>query len=227
MTDDGRAAMVEYAASLERIAKLEGELKEAIDQEAETAQRFDSERRRRAALDQQLREAREEATRLILNEASQTRNALSTEGEEFLRASRVAADREADQVTKHASDKADEMIALARRKAMEIVDAGREEVRALTDDAARQMAYLDTEHRKLTHRLGVMEVIHDELQATLKLVRRPSSSSPKARSRNSSTHEIASRRWSRVLSSGSKVEGADPEEVGARIRNLSHGTNGE
>ncbi len=162
--------VVRYAASEEHIAKLEGELQGAVDQEAETAQRFDRERQRRAALDQQLREAREEATRLILNEASQTRNALLTEGEEFLQASRVAADREADQVTKHASDKANEMIALARRKAMEIVDAGRDEVRALADDAARQTADLDTEQRELTHRLGVMETICDELRATLKLV---------------------------------------------------------
>ncbi len=162
--------VVRYAASEEHIAKLEGELQVAVDQEAETAQLFDRERQRRAALDQQLREAREEATRLILNGASQTRNALLTEGEEFLQASRVAADRESDQVTKHASDKADEMIALARRKAMEIVDAGREEVRALADDAARQMADLDTEQRELTHRLGVMETLCDELAATLNLV---------------------------------------------------------
>jgi hypothetical protein len=32
------------------------------------------------------------------------------------------------------------------------------------------MVDLDTEHRKLTHRLGVMETICDELRATLKLV---------------------------------------------------------
>ncbi len=227
MTDDGGAAMVEYAASQERIAKLERELKEAADQEAETAQRFDRERKRRAALDHQLHQVRGQATSLMLDEASRTRNALLAEAAEFLQATRVEAEREAGQVTKHASDKADEMIALARRKAMEIVDAGREEVRALADDAARQMANLDTEHRKLTYRLGVMEIIQDELQATLKLVRRPSSSSPKARSKNSSTRKIASKRWSRVLSSGSGVEGADPEEVGARIRNLSHGTNSE
>ena len=223
MTDDGRAAMVEYAASLERIAKLEGELKEAIDQEAETAQRFDSERRRRAALDHQLHQVRGQATSLMLDEASRTRSALFTGAVEFLQATRVEAEREAGQVTKQAFEQANEMIA----EGVAILDAAREEVRTFEHDAAQHMAYLDTEHRKLTHRLGVMEIIHDELQATLKLVRRPSSSSPKARSRNSSTHEIASRRWSRVLSSGSKVEGADPEEVGARIRNLSHGTNGE
>jgi hypothetical protein len=34
-------------------------------------------------------------------------------------------------------------------------------------------------------------------------------------------------RFSRVLSSTNSVEGADPEEVEARIRNLTHGTNSD
>jgi hypothetical protein len=42
------------------------------------------------------------------------------------------------------------------------VDAGREQVRALEDDAAR--------HREFTHRLGTLETKCDELRATLKLV---------------------------------------------------------
>ena len=162
--------MVEYAASEEHIADLEGELKEAADQEAETAQRFDSERQRRAALDQQLHEAREEAARLMHEEASQTRAAVVAEAEEFLQAARVEAEREAGRVTKQASEQANEMIAIAKREAVAIADAGRDEVRALEDDAAQRMADLDTEHRKLTHRLGVMETICDELAATLKLV---------------------------------------------------------
>jgi cell division septum initiation protein DivIVA len=62
------------------------------------------------------------------------------------------------------------MVAIARREAVAIVDAGRDEVRALEDDAARRVADLDTEHRKLTHRLGVMETICDELRTTLNLV---------------------------------------------------------
>ncbi len=36
--------------------------------------------------------------------------------------------------------------------------------------------------------------------------------------------EIESKRWSQVLWSGSAVEGADPDEVEARLSNLSHGT---
>ncbi len=162
--------VVTYAASEEHIAKLEGELRGAVDGEAETAQRLDSEHKRRAALDQQLYEAREEAARLMLEAASQTRTAVVAEAEELLEAARVEAEGEADQVIKHASDKADEMVALARREGMAIVDAGRKEVRALKDDAARQMADLATENRELTHRLGVMETMYDELVATLKLV---------------------------------------------------------
>ena len=162
--------MVEYAASEEHIADLEGELKEAADQEAETAQRFDSERQRRAALDQQLHEAREQAARLMHEEASQTRAAVVAEAEEFLQAARVEAEREAGRVTKQASEQANEMIAIAKREAVAIADAGRDEVRALEDDAAQRMADLDTEHRKLTHRLGVMDTLYNELQETLKLV---------------------------------------------------------
>jgi hypothetical protein len=334
--DDEGAGLVEDAASEERIANLEGELKEAADQEAETAQRFDKERWRRAALDQQLHEAREETARLMLHEASQTGSAMRAEAVELLQASRVQAEREAGQVSKRAFEQANEMIAIARREAVAIVDAGRDEVRALEDDAARQTADLDTEHRKLTHRLGVMETLCDELVATLNLVAEiavkelvetqdslkqldlrdteeppaepnsepstPSSApqgellgsgQPKA---NRSVHqaraeasrerdqlerppqfvvpesdddrreELAAivddrdleqrrsrqRRWltfnrkdrdsrqnrarqaeaiserlGQVLSSGNAVESADPEEVDARLRNLSHGTNGK
>ena len=56
--------------SQESIADLEGELKEAADVEAETAQQLDAERVRRAALDQQLQKARKETTGLILHAVS-------------------------------------------------------------------------------------------------------------------------------------------------------------
>jgi len=124
----------QMVASEEHIANLEGELKGAVDREAETAQRFDSERQRRAALDQQLHEARKEATIRMLHKASQTRNALLAGAEELLQASRVQAEREANEI------------------------------------AAQRMGDLDTKHRELTHRLGVMETTYDELVATLKVV---------------------------------------------------------
>ena len=309
--------MVEDAAYEDRIAMLEGELRGAVDQEAETAQRVDSERQLRAALDQQLHEAREEASRLRLAEA-----------EEFLQGARVEAAREADQITKHASDKADEIVVVARR------NAGREEVRPFEDEAL-QNADLATEHRELTHRLGVMETVCDELVATLKLVaeisneelvetqdslkqldpretqqppaepngkettpgsappgdlldseqaktdrlvdeaRRVASKEPDqlepspvsvpesdddggeeltviiddrdleprrsrfekwrklnrvdrdSKKKRARQDEAISERFSRVLSSSNGVESADSEEVEARIRNMSHGTNSE
>ena len=137
----------QMAASEEHIANLEGELKEAADQEAETAQRLDSDRQRRAALDQQLHEARKETTIRMLHKASQTRNTMVAGAEELLQASRVQAESEA----------------------VAIVDAGREEIRALEDDAAQRMADLDTEHRKLTHRLGMMKTMYAGLRETLKV----------------------------------------------------------
>jgi chromosome segregation ATPase len=160
----------QVVASEERIADLERKSGEAADQEAETALRLDSESKRRAALDKKLHQAREEAARLILDEASQTRGAVRAEAEELLQATRVEAERESGQVTKRAFNKANEMIAMARREAVAIVDAGREQVRALEDDAAQRMADLDTEHQELTHRLGIVETTYDELLATLKLV---------------------------------------------------------
>ncbi len=42
---------------------------------------------------------------------------------------------------------------------------------------------------------------------------------------NRARHErVTSKRLRQVFSSGNRVEGADPEEVEARLRNLSHGT---
>ncbi len=169
MKDEG-ATSVASAASAERIATLEGELTVAVDQEAETAQRLDRVHKRRSTLDQQLHEAGEQATLLMHEEASQTCTVMVAEAEEFLEAARVEANREADQVTRQASAVADEMVALARRKAMAIVDAGHDEVTVLVDDVPGGIADLNTEQRELTRRLGVMETIHDELVATLKLV---------------------------------------------------------
>ena len=161
----------QVVASEEHIANLEGELKGAADQEAGTAQILDSERKRRAALDQQLHEAREQAARLIHDEASQTRNALRAEAEELLQASRVEAEREAGQVTKRAFNEANEMLAEAKREATTTVDAGREELSALEADAAQRRADLDAEHRDLlTQKLSVMETLYNEFRETLQLV---------------------------------------------------------
>ncbi len=158
------------AASEERIANLERELGKAADEEAETARQLDTERKRRAALDQQLHDARGEATRLSLDEASQTRNAMAAEAEALLETSRIEAEREASKITKQTFDQAKKMLAEAKREGMAIVDAGREKLNALEADAAQRIAALDAEHRELTHRLRVMETLYNELRETLQLV---------------------------------------------------------
>ncbi len=162
----------QVAVSEERIAKLQGELEGADDQEAETAQRFDRERKRRVALDRQLHEAREEASSLMLDEASRTRSAMLAEAGESLQTSRVEAEREAGQIAKQAFEKAKEMVATARRESLAIVDAGREEVAALEAEAARRIADLDTERQDLAYELKVMTNLYDELQAILATCRR-------------------------------------------------------
>jgi chromosome segregation ATPase len=106
----------------------------------------------------------------MLDEASQTRNAMVAEAEELLETSRIEAEREASRITKQTFDQAKEMLAEARREAAAIVDAGREKLEALEDDAAGRVAALDAEHRELAQRLGVMETLYNELQETLQLV---------------------------------------------------------
>ena len=128
------------AVSEELIAKLEGELRGVADQEAEIAQRLDSDRQRRAALDRQLHKAREEAASLMLDEASQTRSAMLAEAEESLQDSRL----EAGRMAKEAFGQAKEMIAEAKDEGVAIVVAGQKKLSALEDDAAQRLADLDT-----------------------------------------------------------------------------------
>ena len=160
----------QVAVSEERIADLERELGEAADQEAETASQLGTERKRTAALDQQLHDAREEAIRLSLDEASQTRNAIVAEAEALLETSRIEAELEASKITKQTFDQAKEMLAEAKRDSVAMVDAGQEKLNTLEADAAQRIDALDAEHRDLTHRLKVMETLYNQLQETLQLV---------------------------------------------------------
>jgi chromosome segregation ATPase len=160
----------QVAAAEEQIASLERQLRKAADQEADTARQLDTERIRRAALDQQLHEARTEAARLMLDEATRIRNAMVAETEALLETSRIEAEHEASKITKQTFSQAKEMLAEARREGAAIVDAGQDKLMALEDDAAERVAALDTEHRELTQRLRVMETLYNELQETLQLV---------------------------------------------------------
>ena len=164
----------QLAASDQHIAELERELEEAIDQEAETTRQLKTKHVKTAAADQQLREARVEATRLSLDEATQIRAAMIAEAEAVLETSRIEAERKASVITKQAFNQARETLAEAKREGEAIVDNGRENLRVVEADAVKRIAALDAEHRTLTQKLGVMETIYNELQETLQLVAKTS-----------------------------------------------------
>lgn len=169
--DDGLNQLhQQVAVSEERIAELERELEEAADQEAATARQLDTERQARAALDQQLRETREEATRLKLEEANRTRTAAVTEAEELLRTSRIEAEREASKITKQTFNQAKGLLAEAKREGDAILDDGRERLNAMEAETADRVAELDAERQDVAFQLDVMAALYDELQTTLKLV---------------------------------------------------------
>ena len=76
--------------------------------------------------------------------------------------------------------------------------------------------------------LGVVIDDHHPMQPNSRDKRWPSIRRADRKSREAARHnEAISKRFSRVLSSSNHVEDADPDEVEARIRNLSHGTNSE
>lgn len=157
-------------ASEERIATLQGELEAVAERETETARELDTRRELRATVERQLFEVREEAARLMVVEASRTRDAMLAEAEESLEASRLDAERQAGRITKTASDQANNLLAEARREADAILDDGRERLDALEAEVADRVADLDTERQDLAYQLSVMAAIYDDLQATLQLV---------------------------------------------------------
>jgi hypothetical protein len=76
--------------------------------------------------------------------------------------------------------------------------------------------------------LGVVIDDRDPMQPNSRDKRWPSIRRADRKSSEAARHNKAiSERFSRVLSSSNRVEDADPDEVEARIRNLSHGTNSE
>lgn len=157
-------------ASEKRIATLQGELEAVADRETETARELVTRRELRATVENQLFEVREEASRLMLVEASGARDAMLAEAEESLEASRLDAEREAGRITKTASDQANNLLAEARREADAIMDDGRERLGAYEAEVADRVADLDTERQDLAYQLSAMAAIYDDLQATLQLV---------------------------------------------------------
>jgi len=164
--DDRSDLPSQVGAADELSANLERELNAVIDQEADTARKLDTRRTRRAVLEQQLSEAREETARLAIEKALAARNAMLIESEEMVAARRI----EAIEIIDQARQQADDILAGAERESTAIVDEGRERLRALEEDAVLRATQLDSKHKALTGRLQVMETLYDELQATLKLV---------------------------------------------------------
>ena len=145
------------------VISLEQQLAKAIELETDAARQLDLRRTYRVAVDQQLHDAVGVAAHLMVDEASQKRDATV--------AGAVAeAELEVSRVTKETFDQAKEMLAEARRESAAIVDAGREELGAVEADAARRVADLSIERQELTRRFGVMERLYNELQETLELV---------------------------------------------------------
>jgi hypothetical protein len=149
--------------SEDHVISLERQLAKAIELETDAARQLDLRRRHRIAVDQQLHDAREEAARLVVEEASQKRDATV--------AGAVAeAELEVNRITMETFDQAKEMLAEARRESAAITEAGREELIALEAASARRAADLSAEREELMRRRGVMERLRNELQETLKLV---------------------------------------------------------
>ena len=147
----------------DHVVSLEQQLVKSVELETDAARHLDLRRTYRVGVDQQLHDAREEAARLMVDEASQKRDATV--------AGAVAeAEVEVSRVTKETFDQAKEMLAEARRESAAIVDGGREELSVVEADAARRVADLSVERKELTRRLVVMERLYKELQETLKLV---------------------------------------------------------
>ena len=150
-------------ASEDHVLSLEHQLVKAVELETGAARQLDLRRTYREAVDQQIHDARAESARLMVDEASQKRDATV--------AGAVAeAELEVSRITKETFDQAKEMLAEARREGAAIVDAGREELSAAEAESARRVADLSAEREELARRRGVMERLYNELQETLKLI---------------------------------------------------------
>lgn len=149
----------QIAATETRISDLERDLTGVTEQEAETARQLETRRTRRTALNRQLGDERKEEARLRLKESIAAQTAVL-----------VGAENEASQITERAREQADEILAESKRESAATIEAGRERLGALEEDAARRAVEIDAEHQARSEELRIMETLYDELQSTLKLV---------------------------------------------------------
>ncbi len=285
---------VAQAASEEHISELETDLKAAIDQEAEAAQRFDDERKRQAALNQELHVAR----RALLNDAAATVDA----GREEVRAHQADAVRRIDEldseeralahrlsVMETIYDELQETLVLVAETAIKDLVQAQDSLKQLDPIESRHLVAEQRNSKDTTSGSASApglaesaraipeppdEDTHQEADRSVREARTDNNEPDHGRlpseslleSDGDGKHDVAvtiddrdseqrqprhkrwlsqertdrdsktgdarqddavSERFSRILSSSNSVEGADPDKVEARLRNLTHGTNGE
>jgi chromosome segregation ATPase len=201
----GGTIVMDGAVAQDRIIELIDDFGRAVDEESALGQRLDDIRSRKTRLDHQLLEARQEASRSVL--------------------------------------------AASRRESELLLVTAQERLRMAEMDAAEQLVRSGAERRALVARLERIEAQCDELLAKVALLadgaREPTiiidDRTPEASPRNRwqpfgrdrrkldakrQRHDRAiSERINRVMSANAGAT-VTAEEVEARIRNMSHGTNG-
>jgi chromosome segregation ATPase len=160
----------QLADSEARAAAFENELIRTADMAAQLILQLDSERDRAADLENRLNRAREQedAVRLMLDQASKTRDKFLAEAEFTLENARDAAASEAAQIAEQAMKKASKIVAEARREGAQIVEAGRGQLAAMEDDARSRLSDLEEQHSELRERLRQLHDAYGDLTATLR-----------------------------------------------------------
>lgn len=157
------------ADATQSIEAVERKLRETSEEAAELMLRLDFERDRSSAAEQKLDEAlqQEEPIRLMLREATKTRDRMRSEAEATLEEARLAANREASQIVKQAMDKANRIVADAKVDRSQLLVSGRDELAALERDATQRIVDREADKAELTRRINEIGSVYDELAQTL------------------------------------------------------------
>jgi cell division septum initiation protein DivIVA len=159
----------QLADSAHRNETLDRQLRETSEEAAQLLLSLESERDRTATVEQQLDEAlqREESVRLMLQEATKTRDRIRAEAEATLKQARAQASREDRNIVKQAMDKASSIVAEAKKDRSQLLASGRAELAALERDATQRIADLEADHAELTQRNNEIDSVYNELVQTL------------------------------------------------------------
>jgi DNA repair exonuclease SbcCD ATPase subunit len=153
----------------ERNGALERQLVDAGEELAQVLRQLDSERDRAANLEDQLNEAHQlgEAVRLMLLEASKTRDRMIAESEATLEEAQADARRESGRIVDQALDRAGAIVAQARQERTDLVEEGRAALAALERDASHRIADLEAEYAELSNRFEAMQQMYRQIDHTL------------------------------------------------------------